>query len=346
MPDDPDLPPDAPASHPPDAPVRRGRVTARGLNLRVTPDTAQPPLTVLPRGTALAIDAVVGRWYAVRTPLGDGFVHGDFVALDSPIDDPASPDAGFLHERPALREVPLPAPDARRLMADPARSTPTTRRLASTWNALGGLLLPICDRLWLDPSLALVVLVVESSGRGFGADGRLTIRVEVHKFWSHWGIDHADVFDRHFRFDASRRWQGHRVRDGEHAPWETFHGRQAGEWRAFDLARTLDEDAALRAISMGMPQIMGFNHPKIGYGSPQAMFARFTADVRWHALGLFDFITGPGQASTMLDDLRRGQFEAFATAYNGQGQAVRYADRLAQHRDAFATLRPAPAGDA
>ncbi|HZD06544.1 MAG TPA: N-acetylmuramidase domain-containing protein, partial [Longimicrobiales bacterium] len=184
------------------------------------------------------------------------------------------------------------------------------------------------------------VLDVESGGTAFGADGRLVIRFENHVFWRRWGRDHPEVFQRHFAFDAGRPWQGHRYREAGSGPFAGFHGRQSGEWEAFELARSLDEGAALLSVSMGLPQIMGFNHARLGYGSPKAMFDRFSADVRTHLLGLFDFIKGAGTTSSMLEALRTGRFEHFAARYNGPGQAARYGSLVAARADRFGTLRP------
>jgi len=73
-----------------------------------------------------------------------------------------------------------------------------------------------------------------------------------------------------------------------------FHGKQDQEWRVFEFARKLSEPAAMRSISMGGPQIMGFNHSRIGYDSAGEMFHAFESDIRYHVLGLFDFIKGSG----------------------------------------------------
>ena len=78
-----------------------------------------------------------------------------------------------------------------------------------------------------------------------------------------------------------------------------FHGNQNLEWQVFEFARNLNEPAAMRSISMGGPQIMGFNHSRIGYDSAREMFDTFQADIRYHVLGLFDFIKGSGTTSPL-----------------------------------------------
>ena len=113
---------------------------------------------------------------------------------------------------------------------------------------------------------------------------------------------------------------------------------QTAEWEAFDIARTLDEPAALQSISMGAPQIMGFNHAAIGYDSARTMFDRFETDERYHILGLFDFVKGGGTTSRMLEALKREQYEQFATYYNGNGQAAAYGARIRAAALAFDSI--------
>lgn len=305
-------------------------VTATTLNLRPVPSTDRAPLARLPRATRLEVVDTAGAWYRVRTPEGQGFVHGDFIVLLD--EDPA---AGFLAEREELEKLPLPAPADARLEAPPSAS-PGERAVASTWNGQGGLLGALAERIELDPGLSLAVLLVESGGRNFDRTGRLVIRFENHVFWQRWGKRQPETYRAHFAFDEARRWQGHRFRKDPEGSWEEVHGAgQDGEWRVFELARRLDEGAALESISMGGPQIMGFNHHLIGYESPAEMLDRFAADGRFHLLGLFDFIKGPGTTSRMLQALQRGQLEEFASHYNGPGQAARYAGRIARYHDAW-----------
>ncbi len=308
-------------------------VTASRLNLRSTPATDQPPIAGLARGTSVEILEVCGRWYRVGTKHGPGYVHGDYLRLID--DDPA---AGFLHERDELRAAPLPAAAAERIAVEPDFSSVETK-LAGSWNRLGGLLSLLSGILGLDPAVAVAVLYVESGGRGFARDGRMIIRFENHIFWRRWGRRHPERFHAHFRFNEGKSWQGHRVRTHADGGWEPFHGNQDGEWRVLELARRLDEAAALRSISMGGPQIMGFNHAAIGYDSVGEMFDRFQADVRYHVLGLFDFLKGAGTTSPMLEALRRERFEDFASRYNGPGQAAIYGDRIATYYERFRTLR-------
>jgi hypothetical protein len=187
----------------------------------------------------------------------------------------------------------------------------------------------------------VAVLCVESGGRGF-SNGRMVIRFENHIFWDQWGKQHPAEFGDRFRYDPAKRWTGHSFRADAAQPWQPSHPRtnqQDAEWQALAIARTLHEHAALRSISMGSAQIMGFNHARIGYDSVAAMFDAFCDDERAHIIGMFDFIRGPGASSPMLDALRREQYQQFATGYNGSGQAAIYGDRIRAHAEAFDALR-------
>jgi len=310
-----------------------GVVTASALNLRGKPSTDGPVLASLSRGTAVEVLDHTGTWYEVHTDKGDGFVASDFVKI---VD--SQPAAGFLYERADLKAVPL-APAAGDQITLGAKPSAAQRMVAQTWNAQGGLVQALSDIVGLAPAAAVSVLCVESGGRGFADDGRMIIRFENHVLWDKWGQQHADVFKAHFRFNAEKRWLGHQFRTAADGPWEPCHTSQTIEWRVFGFARGLDERAAVCSISMGGPQIMGFNSAQIGYEDPEVMFANFAADVRFQILGLFDFIKGAGTTSSMLQALQQKRFDSFAARYNGPGQAAEYGSRIDSYYTAFTSLK-------
>ena len=91
------------------------------------------------------------------------------------------------------------------------------------------------------------------------------------------------------------------------------------------------------SISMGMPQIMGFNHKKIGYKSVKRMFDSFAQSERNQIIGLFDFIGGG--VSNMGNALRKKDFLTFAKLYNGPGKATIYAHRIKIYYELLKKLR-------
>ena len=244
----------------------------------------------------------------------------------------------FLARDPELLKVPL-EPLGPTAVSD---VPPDARDVLRAWNLHGGLLAALSERVRIDVGCATAVLCVESGGNAFGPDGRMIIRFENHIFRKQWG---GRTFDQHFRYDAQRPWEGHQFRAAPDEPWSPFHGRQAMEWRVFDFARRRHETAAMRSISMGAPQIMGFNHARVGYDTVQEMFERFRTDVRFQIIGLFDFLTGGAADSPMLDALRRSDFGQFASGYNGPGQAPIYSALISRRVELFRQIHP-PAGRA
>lgn len=315
----------------------RGLVAATlGLNLRTGPSTQHAIIQVLPHETLLTVLGELDDWLYVRALEREGYVSAAFVMRHAEEIHPESA-RDFLRARPELWEAPL-APDAsERIELDPERAGWTERVLAATWNDFGGLATLLANVLQLDPAVAVAVLAVESGGRAFAADGRLIIRFEVHVFFEEWGKLDPDRFAQHFRFDLERPWQGHQWRPAPDQPWRDFHGSQEAEWQVFTFAREqLQPGAALRSISMGAPQIMGFNHARIGYPDAAAMFNAFTNSAHAQVIGFFDFVNAAGER---LNALRQGDLLAFATSYNGSGQAPLYAALIQDAIRAFHRLR-------
>lgn len=231
----------------------------------------------------------------------------------------------FFNQDPEYEKIPL----------KPETEIPTTGlkgaefNVVQGWNNYGALLTTISGVLGFNPSCAASILAVESGGQGF-EDGLQIIRFENHIFWSRWGKNHPEEFNRHFRFNPDQRWTGHFYRISPDDPWVPMHTgseSQAHEWVALDIARKLDDTAGLLSISMGAPQIMGFNYALIGFPSVQAMFGAFNHEERVHVLALFDFIRADHK---MVRYLRTANWSSFADIYNGSGKAQSYGDHIAQ----------------
>lgn len=239
----------------------------------------------------------------------------------------------FLRRTTQFLTLPLP-PELQRLKPTPA--VVEHRPVVRAWNRFGGLLAPICDSLQLSLGCALAVLCVESGGSGFGPDGRLKIRFEVHHFvraMRRSRIPSALRIDEHFRFDAAKSWLGHQFRAQGDKPWRDVHRSQAAEWEALDFARSWDEPAVLAAASFGAPQILGSNAAVIGYASPLAMLRAFSDaehGERFQLLGFFDFLRHAHPRQKLLELLHQQDFQNFARFYNGAGQAPAYAQRIAR----------------
>ena len=302
--------------------IKHGRVTAALLNVRERPRPEAPILGQLPENTSIAIEAELGDWYEIAFNNGRGYVSSRYIRLQALAEAPPESSAA---------EEPPPAPPFRLTVA----GTSEERSVAAAWNRFGGLLERLSTDKEIETACAVAVLCVESSGKGFepANQDRMIIRFENHKFWRYWGKHDPGRFRQHFTYRSDKVWLGHRWRKSPDAAWQTFHGSQRAEWEVLDFARAIDNEAALMSISMGAPQIMGFNYQRIGYQSAQEMFDAFRRDEAVHIHGLFDFMS-----STMLQQLRQRDFTGFAGLYNGSGQKETYGRRIQAHYHAFRRL--------
>lgn len=204
--------------------------------------------------------------------------------------------------------------------------------MASIYNARGKYLREKATELGVKPSALAAVLKVESSGRGFGADGRQIIRFENHIFRGQWGAKNADEFEKHFQHDPKEKWKGHQWRKSADGEWATFHGNQTKEWEVLTFARSLDENAALRSASFGAGQIMGFNHKTVGHDDAAAMVKAFDTGIRPQLDAVIAFIKNHPNC---MKGLKADDFIVFARCYNGAGKEQDYGAKIKEAADAY-----------
>jgi predicted flap endonuclease-1-like 5' DNA nuclease len=300
------------------------------LNIRSAPSTSGSLITqaqhndsVMALGAEADVKAKVGQrgqWLNVR--LNSGQVGYGAANYFSPM-SPPEPDAS------------LEPPEDEKISA--AGLGGVERQVAQTWNRLGGSLQTLAGQLGIDPGVAVAVWTVESAGRPFGPDGRMTIRFENHIFYNRWGKNAQNIFNQHFTFNSDRSWTGHQWRPSPNEPWRTFHGNQNTEWETLEFACKLDDTAGKFSISMGGPQIMGFNYAALGYPSVQEMFDAFGASEGNQVIGFFNFVRSRG--SQTIQALQNSNFKAFARVYNGPGQAETYGNLIQNAYEAYQRLR-------
>lgn len=312
---------------------RTGLVNAKSLNIRPEPSTDKAAVGSLARGAKVEILEKIEGWYRIKSGSLSGYASGDYITV---VDD--TPVADYLWEMELLRTAQLAPPD-HKLIPLLAKHTGSQKMAAKIWNGQGGLLEILCGIIEVEPASAVAVLCVESGGAGFDANNRMIIRFENHIFWNLWGKNNPDTFNEHFTFNPQKKWLGHKFRQTANGVWSDFHGTQDGEWRVFDYARRLNENSAMNAISMGGPQIMGFNSAAIGYAAARDMFDNFSSDIRYQILGLFDFLRGAGSTSKMIEALQMQNYTQFASYYNGSGQAPVYGARIEGFVKAFKSLK-------
>lgn len=148
-------------------------------------------------------------------------------------------------------------------------------------------ILEIAAQRNIPAAVALSVFDIESSGKGFAKDGKMIIRYEPHIFKKYTSVV----------VPAQR-------------------GGQSAEWANFAKASAVDQEAAIKSISMGIAQIMGFNYKWCGFDSPQAMFNAMSTSEAAQILAFFDFI----RSAKLEDAARTGQWTTFANKYNGPAQ--------------------------
>lgn len=168
----------------------------------------------------------------------------------------------------------------------------------------------------IDPLVLEAIIKVESGGQAYGPDGRPLIRFEAHIFLARQGHNR-------FRHNTDKPWTGQQVLlDG----WRDIHtGSQQDEYNAFEIARAANARAAYESISVGLGQIMGFNHARIGYPSAEAMYNAFARSEAAQVIGLINFFLSDPQ---LTQAARSKDWRTIARLYNGPGDVDRVAPLL------------------
>lgn len=342
--------------------------TTTRVNLRQGPGTNHAVLTTLPAQAKLEVLTQGPDWHKVIFSGQTGFVHKDFVKLTTvttpvtpvtPAPTPSKPAPTPPTPAPApvvpgprvsvganLGNIAMEPPAEKLLRVNP--KDPLLNRLsASIWNKYGNLMNALAEVLKIEAAVAIAVFAVESGGFAFDPKTKkMLIRFENQVFFDQWGKQNVAVYDQHFIFNPTQRWLGHQWRPTPHEPWRPtdkadFHGDQTREWEVFTFACRFNDEAAKKSISMGAPQIMGFNHAVCGYASAAQMFEAFASSDRNQVLGFFDFVQGPSATSKRVAALQAQDFTAFASQYNGPGQAVKYGGLIKTTYDAFNAMKAA-----
>lgn len=354
------------SSQPTTSPAPSGGVYARvmdsvtwGLNIRSSIDTSSMANVVasVPAGTQLLLlesDGAskiggINQWVRVREPGGkEGFAAAWYlerVAAEAPAPT-TEPAPGPVSEPPVPPSTTPPVGRARPSIGDGLENVPLAvsadqrindnSLLARIWNKYGGLLSAIAQKMNFDPAIAVAILAVESGGQPYGPDGRLIIRFENHLFFEYWGKRNTAKYNDHFK-SGSPIWMGHQWRPKANAAWRDFHGNQSAEWEVLTFASKLDDTAAKKSISMGLPQVLGSNFGILGFASVQDMFNAFVANERNQVVAFFDFLQGNGPRAT--NALKARDFRTIASIYNGAGNADHYGKLIKDLYNTFIGLR-------
>ncbi len=309
--------------------TKRGQINANILNVRDMPSREGQVIGKLKKGDLVYIIEELLDWYAIDYNGRIAYVAKQWVeAHDLPPLGGMQAIAKFFHQREDLMNYPL-EPDKK---VKVPQSPSNYRRAAVSWNKYGGLMKRISLELGIEVESAMAVICVEGGGDGFDKNGRMIIRFENHVFWMFFGKFHPDVYNKYFRYNPNSRRFGHQWRKSDKDPWQDVHESQDSEWEVFNFARKLDETAAMKSISMGAPQVMGFNHKVIGYDTVQEMFDNFQKDIRYHLFALFDFTKAVPRRILYLQNK---DFFNFAREYNGEADPAGYQKRLLEYYHIF-----------
>ncbi|WKW47253.1 N-acetylmuramidase domain-containing protein [Myroides sp. JBRI-B21084] len=89
---------------------------------------------------------------------------------------------------------------------------------------------------------------------------------------------------------------------------------QSKEWIAFNSAFAIDAESAMKATSIGLPQIMGFHYKRLGYKTVGDMWNDFKKGEHQQVMALFRFILTD---KNLLQSVRTKNFHMIAYIYNG-----------------------------
>lgn len=152
----------------------------------------------------------------------------------------------------------------------------------------------------VDVATIKAVASVEANGSGFLKDGRPKILFEAHIFSrltkKQFDISHPNI--------SSSVWNK-----------KLYKGNE-GEYGRLEIAKRLNQTAALQSASWGKFQIMGFNYKLAGFNNVKAFVEAMNKTEREHLLAFANFIKSN---KTMWDALKSKTWEVFARHYNGPG---------------------------
>lgn len=178
----------------------------------------------------------------------------------------------------------------------------------------------------LEPWALAAVLAVESGGKALGGDGQVIIRFENHIFASR--LNDAALYAAHFSHDRDKPWTGHNWRPAASGPWRPVHtGRQADERAAYAFAAMLNPEAAAQALGMGIGQVMGFNHGRLGFASAMVMLDAFAQGEAMQIIGAINYVLSDAALARAVN---AHDWRTVARLYNGSGQIDYYAGLLEQ----------------
>ncbi|HJT51662.1 MAG TPA: N-acetylmuramidase family protein [Nitrosospira sp.] len=156
------------------------------------------------------------------------------------------------------------------------------------------------------------VAEVETAGKAFDESGRPRILYERHYFHRLTGGKYS-----HMHPEISNTTAG-------------GYGKYSTQYSKLERAYKLDAEAALRSASWGRFQIMGDNYRAAGFSSVNEFVLAMARSEAEHLKAFVKFVESDKK---MLAALRKKDWAAFASAYNGPGYRVNNYDK--KMKDAY-----------
>jgi hypothetical protein len=174
----------------------------------------------------------------------------------------------------------------------------------------------LADDLGCHPADLEAIAQVESSGFGWFKDGRIKILFEKHWFYKLIsGPARTEAVNQGL---ARKSWVS--PSKGGYRDQKSADDR----YRLLEAAVRINREGALKSVSVGRFQIMGFNHKICGFASAEEMWAAFLDSEANQLRAFGNFLKSKG-----LDKvLRRRDFVAVEKGYNGGGLGGAYARRM------------------
>lgn len=165
------------------------------------------------------------------------------------------------------------------------------------------------ETLGCEVAVLKAVMAVESRNSGYDAKRRPIILFEPH------------VLYRNLSGDERQ----HAIMLGVAYPrWGTrpYPSTSDGNYSRLELARKVNNEAAFRAVSIGLGQILGENFKAAGYTSAAMMFVSACASEANQLMQMVNFI----KSSRIDQYLRSKNWVGFAAHYNGASYARNHYD--------------------
>ncbi len=177
-------------------------------------------------------------------------------------------------------------------------------------------LIDFANHLALELAAVKAVNEVESSGKGFLAEGRPRILFEGHVFWRELkkrNLDPKTLWTTDFENVLYEKWTRKYYKGG------------AAEYDRLEKAARISDlpgvkEAAYCSASWGAFQIMGFHYEKLGYNSIDNFVEQMNLHEREHLAAFGRFISYAGfSGKKLVEWLREKNWGNFANGYNGPG---------------------------